>query len=38
VLETAQVAVDSAVKLSPDRNIYDMAKRVDDAREKGEIP
>ena len=37
LLETASQAVDSAVKLSPDRDIQDMARVVDEARKRGEI-
>lgn len=38
LLETASQAVDSAVKLSPDRDIVAMAQVVDAARKRGEIP
>ena len=38
LLETASQAVDSAVKLSPDGNIEQMARVVDNARKRGEIP
>ena len=38
LLETAAQAVDSAVKLAPERNIRDMARVVDEARKRGELP
>ena len=37
LLETASNAVDNAVKLSPDRDIEDMARVVDAARKRGQI-
>lgn len=37
LLETAAQAVDSAVKLAPERNIRDMARVVDEARRRGEL-
>ena len=37
LLETAKSAVDSAVRLSPDTSIEDMARVVDAARKRGEI-
>lgn len=38
LLDTAQSAVDSAVKLAPEDSIAKMARVVDEARKRGEIP
>ena len=37
LLETASSAVDSAVRLAPEKDIVQMAKVVDEARRKGEL-
>jgi hypothetical protein len=38
LLETANSAVQTAVKLAPENDISDMAKVVDEARKRGKIP